>query len=93
MKKALATLAVVALLLVVAGCPGAQKVKDLEAQVAAQQQKITELEGQVATLTATNDSLTKVIADMVAQQQKAGAKQTTKSGGTQPGTLKPPTQK
>lgn len=91
MRKTLAAFAVVALLFVVAGCPGAQKVKDLEAQVAAQQQKITELEGQVATLTAAKDSLDKVIADLVAK--KPVTKPTPTPGGTTPGTLKPPTQK
>ena len=88
MRKALATFAVIALLFVVAGCPGASKVKDLQAQVAAQQQQITDMQGQVQKLTMERDSLAKVITDMAAKTtggKTTGGKTT---GGKQTG--KPP---
>jgi outer membrane murein-binding lipoprotein Lpp len=68
-KKAAVGLAVVALLFVVAGCPGQQKVADLEKQVADHQMKITELEGQVQTLTVARDSLQKLVTEMAQPEQ------------------------
>jgi len=55
---------VIALLFVVAGCPGQQKVADLEKQVSDQQMKLTELEGQVQKLTAERDSLAKLVTEL-----------------------------
>ncbi len=95
-RRVLAAFAVIALLFVVAGCPGAQKIKDLESQVATQQQKITELEGQVAKLTAERDSLQKVVTELEAKAtggKTPGKTPGTTPGGTKPGGLKPPTQK
>ncbi len=81
MRKAAVALSVIALLFVVAGCPGQQKVADLEKQVSDQQMKLTELEGQVQKLTAERDSLAKLVAEL---QEPAGKKpgQTGRSGGT-----------
>lgn len=72
MRKAAVALSVIALLFVVAGCPGQQKVADLEKQVADQQMKLTELEGQVQKLTAERDSLAKLVTEM--EQTKPGRK-------------------
>jgi len=95
-RKALAAFAIVALLFVMAGCPGGQKVKDLEAQVETQQQTISELEGKVQTLTVEKDSLQKVIVELekkVPAKSGGAVKPPIQKGGTKPGTLKPPTQK
>lgn len=64
MRKAAVALSVIALLFVVAGCPGQQKVADLEKQVSDQQMKLTELEGQVQKLTAERDSLAKLVTEL-----------------------------
>ena len=97
MRKAVAGFAVVALLLVVAGCPGGPKVKDLEAQVGDLQQKITELEGQVVVLTAERDSLQGVIDKLGGDNGKKPLPPTKKgsSGGSSSGGRKPlpPTKK
>lgn len=84
MKQIVVGVGLLALLLVVAGCPNPQKVTELEAQVQAQTDKIAELEGQVQQLTVERDSLMKVIADMV---ERGGS---TTPRGTTPPPEKPP---
>jgi uncharacterized coiled-coil protein SlyX len=93
-KRVAAGFALVALLIVVAGCPNPQRITDLEKQVSDGQMKITELEGTVQTLTMTVDSLQKVIADMTAKGQSVqpGTKKTT-GGGTGGREPLPPTKK
>jgi outer membrane murein-binding lipoprotein Lpp len=61
MRLMAASALAVALVILVAGCPGGQKVSDLEAQVQDAQQKIAELEGMVQTLTMERDSLQKLV--------------------------------
>jgi hypothetical protein len=87
MKQIAAGIALVAMLAVMAGCPGGQNTADLEAQVQAQQGKIAELEGQVQQLTMERDSLMKVIADM---GEEGGSKPPRTGGGSTGGTTPPP---
>lgn len=80
MRKAAVVLSVIALLFVVAGCPGQQKVADLEKQVSDQQMKLTELEGQVQKLTAERDSLAKLVTEW--QQTGKPPRQATGGGSS-----------
>jgi outer membrane murein-binding lipoprotein Lpp len=91
-KKVLAGFALVALLIVVAGCPNPQKITDLEKQVADGQMHITELEGTVQTLMMERDSLQKVITDMMAKKPGTGGTGGT-GGGTGGRVPLPPTKK
>ena len=93
MRLMAASALAVDLVILVAGCPGGQKVSDLEAQVQDAQQKIAELEGTVQTLTMERDSLQKLVDEkMGGKPLKTGrepGKQITPSGKTgEPG--KPP---
>ena len=93
MRIAAASALALALVIVMAGCPGGQKVSDLEAQVQDQQQKIAELEGQVQMLTMERDSLQTLVGaktgDKPAQSGGEPGKQITPTKKTgEPG--KPP---
>ena len=77
MRLAAASALAVALVIVVAGCPGGQKVSDLEAQAQEQMQKIAELEGQVQMLTMERDSL-----QMLVDEKDGGEKPASTGGGS-----------
>ena len=87
MKQIAVGVGLLALMLVVAGCPNPPKVTELEAQVQAQTDKIAELEGQVQQLTVERDSLMKVIAEM---GEQGGSKPPRTGGGSTGGGTTPP---
>jgi TolA-binding protein len=84
MKRAVAAMAMAAMLLAFAGCPvQGQKVSDLEDQIEQQTQKIAELEGQVQTLTAERDSLQIQLEEAMKKAEQSMKKGT--SGGSSGG--------
>jgi peptidoglycan hydrolase CwlO-like protein len=84
MKKAVAAMALAAMLFAFAGCPmQGQKVSELENQIEQQTQKIAELEGQVQTLTAERDSLQMQLEEAMKKPEQSMQKGT--SGGSSGG--------
>lgn len=82
MRKVVAGFAVIALLLVVAGCPNPQQITDLQKQVADAQMQITELEGTMQRLTVERDSLQTLVTELTAKKTttQSGTKTTTPGG-------------
>jgi len=72
-RKLIAAAALLAVVFVV-GCQDTKKVTELQGQVDKMTQQINDMTGQVAKLQATNDSLTKAMADSMAKMHpvKAG---------------------
>lgn len=96
MRVAVAALALLAVVFVV-GCQDTKKVTELQGQLDKANQQISDLETQVQTLTATKDSLVKVIADMEAKAAAKGGSKlpapTKKTGSTTGGGLQAPVKK
>ncbi|UCG43735.1 MAG: hypothetical protein JSU73_03720 [candidate division WOR-3 bacterium] len=89
MKKAVAAMALAAMLFAFAGCPTqGQNVSELEDQIEQQTQKIAELETQVQTLTAERDSLQTQLDEAKKKLEQSMKKGTSggSSGGSSGGT-------
>ena len=72
MKK-LFPIALLASMLLVAGCRDTKKVTQLQERVGKLTLQVTDLSGQVAKLTAERDSLSKVITRLVARKSPVGS--------------------
>jgi len=93
MKRALAAMALTAMLFAFAGCPmQGQKVSELEDQIEQQTQKIAELETQVQTLTAERDSLQVRLDEAMKKTEQSIKKGTSggSSGGSSGGGTRQP---